>query len=66
MDLLLEKFLVYGLVAIFCVAVVLIYLRKQRRNSKIVEEKIRQAKLDGLYEPVSLHPVVDANNCIQT
>jgi len=66
MELLIEKILVYALAAIFCVAVVMVYLRKQRRNSKIVEEKIRQAKLDGLYEPVSLHPVVDPNSCIQT
>ena len=44
----------------------LIYLRKKSRESKIVEEKIRKAKEDGLYEPVSLHPVVDVNSCIQT
>jgi thioredoxin reductase/Pyruvate/2-oxoacid:ferredoxin oxidoreductase delta subunit len=31
-----------------------------------VEEKIRQAKMEGLYEPVSLHPVVDPKSCIGT
>ena len=32
----------------------------------MVDEKIRRAKEDGLHEPVSLHPVVDVNKCIQT
>jgi thioredoxin reductase/Pyruvate/2-oxoacid:ferredoxin oxidoreductase delta subunit len=42
------------------------YLWREKRNSKIVEEKIKIAKADGLYEPVSLHPVVDENSCIKT
>lgn len=66
MELLIENILIYSLVAILCVVVVFIYLRKKSRASKIVEEKIRQAQEDGLHEPVSLHPVVDASRCIQT
>jgi thioredoxin reductase/NAD-dependent dihydropyrimidine dehydrogenase PreA subunit len=66
MELLLENILIYSFAAILCIAVVLIYLRKKNRDSKIVDEKIRRAKEDGLYEPVSLHPVIDANRCIQT
>jgi thioredoxin reductase/NAD-dependent dihydropyrimidine dehydrogenase PreA subunit len=46
--------------------VVAIYLRKKRKESKIVEEKIKKAKEEGSHEPVSLHPVVDVNACIQT
>jgi thioredoxin reductase/NAD-dependent dihydropyrimidine dehydrogenase PreA subunit len=46
--------------------VVFIYLRKQKRESKKVEEKIVIAKRDGMYEPVSLHPVIDENSCIRT
>ncbi|PKP53560.1 MAG: 4Fe-4S ferredoxin [Bacteroidetes bacterium HGW-Bacteroidetes-1] len=65
-ELLLEKIITYSIVLFFCFAVVYIYLRKQRRENKIVEEKIKQAKMDGLYEPVSLHPVVDVNSCIKT
>lgn len=34
------------------------------RESKTVDEKIRIAKEEGLYEPVSLHPVVDPDSCI--
>jgi thioredoxin reductase (NADPH) len=37
-----------------------------RRESRIVGEKIRIAKEEGLHEPVSLHPVVDPNSCIQS
>lgn len=65
-ELLLEKVVIYSIVLIFCLIIVYIYLRKQRRESSIVEQKITQAKADGLYEPVSLHPVIDVNSCIKT
>ncbi|HQO50657.1 MAG TPA: NAD(P)-binding domain-containing protein [Bacteroidales bacterium] len=65
-ELLIEKIVIYSVVLLFCLIVVYIYLRKQRRESSIVEQKITQAKADGLYEPVSLHPVVDVNSCIKT
>lgn len=61
-----ESILIYGFIAILFIALVYFYLRKQKKDSKIVEEKIKIAKEDGLYEPVSLHPVVDVNSCIQT
>jgi thioredoxin reductase (NADPH) len=61
-----ESILVYGVVAILCLAVVIIYLRKQKRESKSVEEKIEKAKQEGIFEPVSLHPVVDVNTCIKS
>ncbi len=66
MEVLIEKILVYGGVLLFCLLVVIIYLRKQKRASRVVEEKIEKAKLEGLYEPISLHPVVDVNSCIKT
>jgi thioredoxin reductase (NADPH) len=66
METLFENILIYSVVFLFCLAVVFIYLRRQKRQSKIVEEKIVKAKQEGLYEPVSLHPVVDPNNCIGT
>ena len=66
MENLLEQILIYGAVVIFLLGVVVIYIRKLRRESKIVEEKIERAKEAGLYEPVSLHPVVDPNSCIQS
>lgn len=66
METLVENIVIYSVVAILCLTVVLLYLRRQRRNSRIVDEKIAQAKADGIHEPVSLHPVVDPNTCIQT
>ena len=61
-----EQILIYGVAGIFLVGVVLVYIRKLNRESKIVEEKIRIAKEEGLFEPVSLHPVVDVNAFIQS
>ena len=66
MELLIENLLIYSLAAILCFVVVAIYLRKKSKESKIVDEKIKKAKEEGLHEPVSLHPVVDVNSCIQT
>ena len=66
METFLEKIIVYGSVFLLCLIVVLIYLIKLKRGSKKVAAKIATAKKDGLYEPVSLHPVVDPNSCIMT
>ncbi len=65
MEVIIEEILVYSIVIILFIVLVSIYLRKQKRQSKIVEEKIEKAKAEGLYEPVSLHPVVNSD-CIQT
>ena len=62
----LEQILIYGAVGIFLVGVLYIYIRKLRVESKRVDDKIKIAKEEGLYEPVSLHPVVDVNLCIQS
>lgn len=61
-----ESILIYSCAIILCVAVVIIYLRKKSRASKIVEEKVRIAKESGMHEPISLHPYIDVNKCIQT
>jgi len=65
-EIVLEQVVIYTGVLLFCLLIVFIYLRKQRRESKIVEKKIAKAKEDGLYEPVSLHPVIDEGSCIRT
>lgn len=62
----LEKVIIYAAVILFCLIVVLIYLRKQKKTSAITQQKINKAKEEGLYEPVSLHPVVDPGSCIKT
>ncbi|MCX6231627.1 MAG: NAD(P)-binding domain-containing protein [Bacteroidetes bacterium] len=66
MESIIENILIYGFVIILCFVAVFYYLWKQRKNSRIVDEKIKIAKQEGLYEPVSLHPVVDEHKCIKT
>jgi thioredoxin reductase/ferredoxin len=61
-----ESIIIYTVAILLCVVVVAIYLRKKSRESRIVDAKIKKAKEEGLHEPVSLHPVVDVNVCIQT
>jgi len=63
---LLEKVLTYGIVLLVCLAIIVIYLRRQKRSSRAVEAKIEKAKQEGLFEPVSLHPVIDTNTCIKS
>lgn len=61
-----EEIITYSILGIFIVGVVVYYIRKQKRNSQIVTEKIETAKNDGSYEPVSLYPVVDTKRCINS
>lgn len=65
MGLINEQIAVYSFVAIICFVVVYFYLRKQKKESNITRDKIIKAKEDGLFEPVSLHPVIN-HNCIKT
>jgi thioredoxin reductase/Pyruvate/2-oxoacid:ferredoxin oxidoreductase delta subunit len=66
MEVFIEEILTYAVVLLLCALVVFIYLRRQRNISRKTEEKIKLAKEEGLFEPVSLHPVVNENNCINT
>ena len=66
MDVLIEKLIIYSLVAIFIVVILSVYVLKQKRDSRIVEAKIAIAKEEGMHEPVTLHPVIDVNSCIRS
>lgn len=66
MEVLIENIITYSVVIIFIGLLLFIYIRKQKRESRIVDEKIRISKEEGIHEPVSLHPVVDVNSCIRT
>ena len=66
MDLVIEEVGIYGVTAILILVVLYIYIRKQKRESREVSAKIEQAKEDGVYEPVSLYPVVDQRRCIKS
>lgn len=61
-----ESILIYSVAALLCIIVVGIYLYKKYRESRIAENKIKKAQEEGLHEPVSLHPYIDVNRCIQT
>ena len=62
----LEEIIIYGVVFLFCLLVIYFYLGKQKKESRIVEEKIEQAKQDGTFEPVSLHPEINLDTCIKS
>lgn len=66
MEILIENIIIYSLVGILFVSILWFYLRRMKRQSQIVEAKIEIARAEGLHEPVSLHPVVDPNSCIQS
>lgn len=66
MEVLLEELITYGIVGLIGFFAVMLYVRKQRRESRAVDQKIAVAKSEGLYEPVSLHPVIDEKKCIKT
>ena len=65
MDQLIE-FAIYGFVILLILGVLLIYILKQKRESKEVEAKVQQAKDDNSHEPVSLYPVIDPDRCIRS
>lgn len=66
MNIFLEEITIYTAVALLILLTIYFYIRQLRKNSKSVTEKIRIAKEEGLHEPVSLHPVIDVNTCIQS
>mgnify|MGYP003586935785 CR=1 FL=1 len=66
MEILLENIIIYSTVILLIILSVIFYIKREKKKSAITEEKIRIAKEDGLYEPVSLHPVVNEHSCIKT
>lgn len=61
-----EDILIYSLVILSGFIIFFLYLRKNRKNNAEVAGKIARAREQGTFEPVSLHPVVDPDRCIQT
>jgi len=61
---LIEELITYSIFGILIVGIVAYYIRKQKKNSQLVTEKIETAINDGLYEPVSLYPVINPQKCI--
>ncbi|MEZ4918987.1 MAG: NAD(P)-binding domain-containing protein [Saprospiraceae bacterium] len=63
---LLEQILIYAIAFGVCAIIIGIYMRKLKKASKEIKKKIDQAREDGLHEPVSLHPVINEDNCIKS
>jgi thioredoxin reductase/NAD-dependent dihydropyrimidine dehydrogenase PreA subunit len=61
-----EQAIIYSMLFLFCGMILYIYLRKLKKETRIVEAKVVKAKEDGLFEPVSLYPHIDVNNCIKS
>ncbi len=64
MGLTIEEISIYFITALFCVGVVLYYLKSGKKESRRIKQKIELAKQEGRFEPVSLHPYIDLNVCI--
>lgn len=58
------EMLIYGITIALCVAIVAIYVIRGAKKSREVEEKVAQAKDEGRFQPVSLHPYINLDSCI--
>lgn len=58
MEVLIEQILIYGSVALLIAGILALYVFKQKKAAREVNEKIAFAQEEGLYEPVSLYPVI--------
>lgn len=64
MEVFIENIATYVLVIGFIAILFYFYLRKNKKHSQSTKTKIAKAKELGFHEPVSLHPVVNPDNCI--
>lgn len=62
----LEELIIYGSVGLIVAVILLIYFLKLRKETSVSETKIAYAKKHGLFEPVSLYPVININSCIKS
>lgn len=56
--------LIYAGSFLVCVMIVLVYLRRDRRQNLDMQARLEDARARGLNEPVSLHPRIDPGRCI--
>lgn len=60
------EFIIYASVILMISIIVVIYVIKLVRETKISTDKIEIAKKEGVHEPVSLYPVIDPDRCIRS
>jgi len=56
--------LIYAGSFLLCVIIVLVYLRRDRKQNLDMQARLEEARARGLNEPVSLHPRIDPGRCI--
>jgi thioredoxin reductase/Pyruvate/2-oxoacid:ferredoxin oxidoreductase delta subunit len=64
MEVLIENIIAYSFVVLLIVFLIYFQLKKRKKQSQTVKEKIERAKQLGFHEPVSLHPVVNLDVCL--
>lgn len=64
MEELLENAISYLIILLMAGFILFYYLQKKKKKTISTYKKIEKAKELGLFEPVSLHPVVDTETCI--
>jgi thioredoxin reductase/NAD-dependent dihydropyrimidine dehydrogenase PreA subunit len=64
MNMSLEEIIIYTITALICFAIIYFYLRKLSNVSAATQVKVDQAKVEGRFEPISLHPHIDLSLCI--
>lgn len=60
------EILIYGTVALICIVIISIYIKKLKTETRQSEIKIEKAIEEGIHEPVSLYPYIDTNTCIKS
>jgi thioredoxin reductase/NAD-dependent dihydropyrimidine dehydrogenase PreA subunit len=65
MDQLIE-WAIYGGTFLIVALVLLVYVWKQRRESKRSTSKIEHAKAENMHEPVSIYPYIDPDRCFKS
>ena len=63
MEIVFENILAYIIIFLVGIIILAFYFRKIKKSSELTKAKIAAAKKFGLYEPVSLHPVIDLDKC---
>lgn len=61
-----EEVIIYSILFGICASIVFLYIKSVQKSSRKVAAKIETAKEEGLFEPVSLHPVIDLDICIKS
>jgi len=63
-DILLNEVFIYSLTFLSCFWLIYYYVRRENKNSAAVLEKVKLAREEGRFEPISLYPYIDLDVCM--